>query len=115
MRKLSEIVEAVQGNEQVTEEELRYALCAVNALAGFDTRALRKLYSAEVEGKRPFLVNSAVYQADESHKRWKAALAMPPKEFVGWNDDPVNPDYQERRRASAALFEKVIARMEKTE
>jgi hypothetical protein len=53
---------------------------------------------------------SAVWQADKSFKRWKMAIAKPPEEYGGWENDPSNPEYQKRRTLSLKLFEKVIAR-----
>ncbi|MCT5065468.1 hypothetical protein LZM17_29195 [Pseudomonas aeruginosa] len=107
MRTIGEIIEATKAGERADYDELRYTICAMDALMTFDRQAIWKLAEAESEGKKPFLVYSAVWQRDENFGRIKRALAKPPKEYVGPNNDPDSPEVQERRRKFIALFDKV--------
>jgi hypothetical protein len=47
MRTLSQIIEAVKGNAPVDYTELRYALCAMEALSTLDKMDLRSLGAKE--------------------------------------------------------------------
>ena len=106
MRVLGKIVEDVMSGGKPLYEELRYAVVAYQALCTFDTSALMKLAEAEREKKLPFLTRSAVFQFEEHFNRMKCALAKSPKEWVGWNNDPDNPEVQRRRRVAFAVYEK---------
>jgi len=109
---LSQIIEAVRNGERPDYEDLRYAICAMEALATFDSMALRKLAEAESEGKKPFMVWSAIWQMEESFRRHKTAGSKPPKEYVGWNNDPDNPEFRQRRAATLRLFNNLAALQE---
>jgi len=87
-------------------DELRYAVCALDALTTFDQLALMKLANGQREGKKPVLVYSAEWQHSESFERMKRALAKTPKDYVGWNNDPDNPEYLDRRKASKKIADK---------
>lgn len=95
---LSEIVNAVRDGERPDYEDLRYAICALDALATFNRTAAMRLAEAEREGRKPFLTTSAAWQWEEHHRREQTALGKPPKEYIGWNNDPDNPEFLERRK-----------------
>lgn len=105
---LGQIVEAVRSGERPNYEDLRYAICALVALSIFDSQALQRLAETEKEGKRPFLVSSAEWQWHEHYERRRRALDKAPKDYVGWNNDPDNPAFRERRAQAARLVEKVL-------
>lgn len=108
MRTLGEIIEAAKSGDRPDYDELRLAVCAMDALMTFDRQAIWKLAEAESEGKKPFLVYSSVWQRDENFGRVKRALEKSPKDYLGPNYDPDNPDVQARRKQSVALFEKLL-------
>lgn len=108
MRTLGEIIEAARSGERPDYDELRLAVCAMDALMTFDRQAIWKLAEAESEGKKPVLVYSAVFQRDENFGRVKHALAKTPREYLGANHDPDSPAVQERRRASIALMDRFM-------
>ena len=101
MRTLSEIISAAKSNEPVDVEELRYALCALEGLASFDSMELRRL----AEEKKP----STWSRYELSFHRWKAALSKSPKEWLGSQYDPANPEYQKRRIAANKLMNAALA------
>ncbi|HCU2081809.1 TPA: hypothetical protein OUI22_000427 [Pseudomonas aeruginosa] len=108
MRTLGEIIEACRNGEKPDVDEMRYAICAMDALMTFDRQAIWKLAEAEQEGKKPMLVWSALWQRDENFGRVKRALAKSPKEYVGWNNDPDNPEFLARRSKSIKLAESLM-------
>jgi len=105
MRTLLEIIEAVKDNEEVTLDELKYALLAIDALWHFDKNDLSRLRSKIIEGK-PVLSIVCKDARDRAFHRVKAALEKNPKEWLGWKNDPKNPEYQEFRKFAFALAKK---------
>lgn len=104
MKKLIDIIEALKANEKPDYEELRYAVLVLAALNTFDFMAISKLAEAEREKKKPFLGYSAEWQFKESFNRNKRAFDKSPKEWIGWDNDPENPEYQKRRKISKKNF-----------
>ena len=100
---LIDIIETVKDGGQPEYEDLLYAVIALEALRHFDSSALRRLGFAKPSAK-----NNAEYQAEESFQRAKRAMQKPPKEYVGWNNDPKNPDYQKTGQISKKIFGKVM-------
>lgn len=109
MKTLSEIVNAVRDGERPDYEDLRYAICALDALAVFNRNAFMKLAKAEQEGHKPFLTSSAVWQWEEHCRREQTALGKAPKEYVGWNNDPENPEFLARRKKAQQFMAKFDA------
>jgi hypothetical protein len=106
MNTLGDIIDSVRDGEKPEYEDLRYAICAMDALMTFDRMALMKLSEAESEGKKPVLVYSAKYQFKENFDRVKLALEKPPKEYIGWNNDPDNPEFLNRRNKAKRIMSK---------
>lgn len=110
MKTLDEIINAVRDGERPEYEELRYAICAMEALGVFHQSALFKLATAEAEGRKPVLVYSAQFQWEEHVRRTQVARSTSPKEWVGWNNDPDNPEFLKRRKQSQRIYEKLQAK-----
>ncbi len=110
MRSLGEIAEDVRSGARPPYEELRYAVIAYQALLTFDNMALMKLAETERENKPRLLTRSAVFQWKEYFNRVKRALEKSPKDWVGWENDPDNPEFQKRRKISEKLFEAAAQR-----
>lgn len=106
MRTLIEIIEECKNGGIPSIDEMRLAICAMSGLSSFDTSALRKLYEAETENKKPILTYSAKFQAEESHSRWHKALNVTPREYLGESFDPDNTEVQKRRKIALKIFEK---------
>lgn len=102
MRNLSSIIEAARKNEVATNDELRYALVALASLFHFDHRALREELTKEKRTPEAF----RTIKAEDSFNRYKKALDKSPKEWLGWENDPKNQDYQERIKQAERIFEK---------
>ena len=108
MRTLDEIIQSVRDGEKPDYDELRYAVCAMEHLRIFDRRAIMTLAKAERENKKPFLVTSAEWQWKEHFNRHDRAGEKSPKEYIGWNNDPDNPEFLKRREASKNLVNAII-------
>lgn len=110
MKTLMEIIDAVKAGERPEYDELRYAVCALDALTLFDEMALMKLVEAEKEGKKSFMIYSAMWQFEDRFKRMKTALGKSPKDWVGWNNDPENPEYRKRVAAVIKLIDRIVSK-----
>jgi len=101
MRTLFEIIEAAKSGEQTTQEELLFAVLALDSLSTFDAMDIRR--PAEMGGE-----NSVAYlRYSEHHRRWHTALNASPEVWLGDNV-PSNPDYQKLRKVALALLDKVV-------
>jgi hypothetical protein len=105
---LYEIIEAAKSNKPVDKEDMIYAIIALDGLWLFEKRAIRDLAEAKRGDRQPILGGDPIHQEKESFRRAKAALSKDPKEYVGWINDPKNPDYQRFRRSANNLMEKII-------
>ena len=114
MKTLNEIVTAVRDGERPDYEELRYAICALDALGVFNRNALMRLAEAEQAQKKPFLTTSAQWQWEEHWRREKAAGEKPPKDYIGWNNDPENPEFLRRRATAKRLMQSVCTPPDKS-
>lgn len=108
MKTLSEIIDEVDSGGRPEYDELRYALIAMKALHHFDSKAIRNLYQREKDGKyRPELFGLK-YASEESFRRFKTALGIPPKQYVGPDHDPDTEECQRWRKLSLGLLNKVM-------
>jgi hypothetical protein len=110
MTTLGEIIEAARSGRRPDYDDLRLAVCAMDILMTFDRQAIWKLSEAESQCKKPFLVNSAVWQRDENFGRMKRAMSSTPLDYLGTNYNPDRPEAQERRQKSVALMDRFINR-----
>ncbi len=94
MNTLSSIIEHVQNGDKPEYEELLYAVCALNSLISFDNAALVNLAHGEPHDSR------AVRAFEDHFNRNKVAFEQSPKTFIGWDNDPANPDFLIRRQVS---------------
>jgi hypothetical protein len=102
LRTLFEIIEAAKVGEPTTHDECLYALLAYSALSHFDSSALRKL------AFEPSKFRTPDGEAEESHRRWKMALEKSPKDYLGPNNDPANPECRDRVKLARRLFDRVM-------
>lgn len=102
MRNLSDIVEAVKRDQPATEEELRYGLLAYVSLYHMDHGTLRDVLTKEEE--TPKFIKKMKFE--NSFNAYRAALSKSPKEWLGPNNDPKNPEYQRRLDIGIKLVKK---------
>lgn len=104
---LSEIIDSIRDGKRPDYEDLRYAICAMDALLTFADMSLKTLWDVELGNK-----NGRFFTAEKEYEnqfyRLKRALAKPPKEYVGWNNDPDNPEFLKRRNISKQIFNRIM-------
>ncbi len=107
MRTLLEIIEAAKDGQMPTHEECYWALLALEALHGFDSRALLEMpENAKGMGAEGLALWLDI-TSSESFNRFKAALNRPPKAWLGPANDPSNPECQRRRELGKRLLDKI--------
>lgn len=104
MHSLFDIVEDVKDNKKPDYEELRYALLVYSFMFNMDHRRLREELLKE---ERPNQFIREI-KAQNSFDMFKKALEKSPKDFLGWQDDPENPEYQRFRALGNNLLDKVL-------
>ncbi len=106
MRTLYEIISLVKDNGKPEYDELLYGLLALDALASLDRDFIICLPEDLCRQRHLGL------WAEESFRRYKRALEKSPREWLGPNFDPANPQVQDARRAALALIERVCREMQ---
>lgn len=114
MKNLGDIIKSINHGEKTEYDELLYSVLALSALLFFENRAIQDLSKAKKENKNPILSYDPIWQANESFNRRKNALNTSPKKYVGWDNDPENPEYIKRIKQSERIFEKIMNEVDKT-
>jgi len=107
MNTLQDIIESIKNNKEVSHEELKYSVLALSSLLFFEEQAIKKLYEGKVEKRNTFIYDPE-FQMEESFHRRKRAMQQNPKKYIGWNNDPDNPAYQEFRSMAMKVADKVL-------
>lgn len=103
MRNLGQIVEDVKDGKKPDYEELRYALLAYVSMFNIEHRQLRE----ELLRDKPQPQFLRDMKLKNSFDMYKGALNKSPKEWLGWANDPDNPEYQRMRQAGNKLIDKL--------
>lgn len=109
MRSLVDIISDAKNGGSPTEEELLYAVCALDSLMIFDGLAIRRLGTLPEERLKAFVER----ENKERFERVKNAMIKSPKEWLGWEHDPKNPKCLERRKVSQKIYNKVLEEVSK--
>jgi hypothetical protein len=104
MRTTYEIIELAQDGGLPEYDELLYALLAVNANAIMDKQKLFEHLLAE----QPKALVFRKLLAENSHNAVRSMLNKSPKDWLGEEYDPRNPDYQKRRKLHRKIAEKFL-------
>lgn len=110
MKTLSEIIDETKDGGRPEYDDLRYALVAMCALHHFAFESLRKLAQQEREGKYKPALFGLDWHARERFNQFKAALNVPPKQYVGPQHDPDTEECQKFRKMANRLLTKVLER-----
>lgn len=102
MRTLLEIIDSAKSGQMPSHEECYYAMLALSALHYFDHHVLSEL---DEKHRQAWWIN---LQINESFGRFKNALDKSPKDWIGWNNDPANPEYQKQRKIGKKILDKVL-------
>ena len=105
MRILLDIIEDCKTNGRPDYEELRYSLLVMTGVLNMVDGELTRLY---VEGKMPSEFIRKMKLDGGICNMYHNALNKPPKEYLGWNNDPENPDYQKFHAIGSKLVDKAL-------
>lgn len=112
MKTLFEIITEIKAGQKPNYDELKYSVLALDALLYFDSKQVRDAAADYMAGKVSKIMTPE-FRYNESFRRNKAAFEKNPKEYVGWNNDPENPEYLKRVIDSNRLFEKIVSKIER--
>lgn len=115
MKNLVDIIESIKHGEKPEYDELLYSVLALSALLFFESRAIQDLAKAKKENKNAILCYDSEWQWNDSFRRRKAALNTPPKKYVGWDNDPKNPEYIKRVKQSERIYEKIMDKVQESQ
>ena len=101
MRKLSEIIEDCKLNKKPSVDELRYAVIALTSLMNMANSKLLQVYKNNTEPRSKMVV-------ENHYNTHRTALNSSPKEWLGWENDPENPEYQRFHAMGVKLLEKAL-------
>ena len=105
---LYEIIQSIKLNKPVDTEDMKYAILMLDALWFFEKQSIRDLADAKRGDRLAILNGDPLHKEKESFRRTKTALDKNPKEWLGWNNDPENPDYQKRIEIGNKILEKIM-------
>jgi hypothetical protein len=100
MKTLLEIVREVADGEVPHQDDLRYAVLVLNHLGCFERDSLLHL-ARLLTAVGGLGAAQAAEVTMASSKRLEGALGTSPKEWIGWNNDPDNEEFQETRTRAA--------------
>lgn len=107
MRTLYEIINSAKDGDMPTHEECYWAMLCYEAMLFFDHK---NLCDALMKKPEPEFIRKM--KAENSFDMIKKAMNKSPKDWIGWDNDPSNPEYQQRRKIGNALFEKIANQVE---
>jgi hypothetical protein len=106
MRTLLEIISAVRDGETPDQDELRLALLAMDHMLDATMQLLINNAEQEVLAiKQP---GPHYLALQEFLRRNAQACRTAPDAWLGWDNHPDNPDFQERRQHALAVVKKQL-------
>jgi hypothetical protein len=104
MRTLYEIIEDCKTDKRPEYDELRYALLVMTGILNLVNHELCDLY---ISGKMPTeLIRK--FKISSVCSMYGKALGKSPKEYLGWHNDPENPEYQKFHELGNRIVEKAL-------
>lgn len=104
MRTLLEIVEDIKDGKKPDYEELRYAVLVYSWIFSIEHNNYIEVLLSEKEIPK----HVKKLKADSSFAMYKTALNTSPKEYLGWRNDPDNPEYQKFRKKGNKFLDMVM-------
>jgi hypothetical protein len=98
---MSEIIEDCKLNKPVDNAELKYSVIALTSLMNMAISALDGFYNKDMKIFDKMHIENV-------HTAYRTVLNKSPKEWLGWNNDPENPDYQRFYAMGSRLVEKAL-------
>ncbi|MEC0170847.1 hypothetical protein [Paenibacillus graminis] len=97
-----------EGYEQHIRKLKKKKLLVYSSMLNIEHRQLRE----ELMRDKPQPQFLRDMKLKNSFDMYKGALNKSPKEYLGWNDAPQNPEYQRMRKSGEKLIDKVIEQVE---
>lgn len=110
MKTLGEIIDETKDGGRPDYDDLRYALIAMCALHHFAFKSLIDLAQREHEGKYKPNLFGLDWASRERFNQLKAAMAVPPKQYVGESHDPDSEECKKWRSISKNVLKHALAR-----
>ena len=106
--KLGEIIDSIKHNKPVDIEDMIYAILMLDSLWFWEKRAIRDMADVKRGYRKAMLNGDPLFQEKESLRRSQTSYDKNPKEWMGWENDPKNPDYQKRIEIGNKILEKLM-------
>lgn len=101
MRNMSEIIEDCKLNKPVDNTELRYSVIALTNLVNMAISALNGFYKDDIKIFEKMRIENI-------HNAYRTVLNKSPKDWLGWDSDPENPEYQRFHEMGNKLVDKTL-------
>lgn len=101
MKNLVDIIEDCQANKEVHNKDLKYAVVALTIIANMASMNMRSFYKHDAKPIDKIRI-------ENFSKTYSTALNKPPKDWLGWNNDPENPEYQKFHAWGSKLVDKAM-------
>jgi hypothetical protein len=101
MNDLSVIIENCKLNKEVGNDELKYAVIALTSLMNMSMSTLRNFYKNDMKIFEKM-------RLENIHNAYSKALNKSPKDWLGWDNDPANPEYQKFHAWGSKLVDKAL-------
>ena len=104
MRTLSEIIDSAKDGNMPSHEECYWAMLVYNSMFIMEHRQYNE--ALLVEKPAPDFIRKM--KAENSFNTYQNMLRKSPKEFMGPDNDPSNPEYQKFRKMGMKIVDKFI-------
>jgi len=101
MKSLFELIEDCKLNEPVDGQELRYAVIALTTLLNMASSKLMRFCTKDISSLDKMQIEN-FFNANRS------AINKSPKDWLGWDNDPANPEYQSFHKMATNIVDKAI-------
>ena len=101
MRTLGEIIESAKSGKKPTHDECYWSMLALESLGTLDSLDIRKLLE-------PSKIFTPEHVHEKNWDRWKKALGIDPKVWIGPHNDPSSAEYQKQREISKKIYLSLI-------
>lgn len=103
MRSTNEIIIAVKEQKPVTEQELRYAVCALSAMEYFANSEIESCIKG-LETEKPTLRSFILKQAQGFNERRFKSFRLPVDQYLGPGNIPGTTENNQRRNVAKTIL-----------
>lgn len=103
---LGEILLTARSGQMPTHEDCYYAMIVLESLSILDRNSFMSLLRIFEKDKRVRMI------VENMLERWQRSLNTAPRQYLGRNNDPMDPDTQARMAVSRKIVEKMNAKID---